>query len=154
MNRAKVRCKWAVFIFFPMKRFGPCPTPPGPDASSLYLRACNGLDMSDCGSLVRWWELSKQDSGMLSFPNSTIYFQLFIQTLKTIISCPVLESDLRGQLIVRLIDHLPGAGTQHQPTYQTNGNMIIIITQTNHRLTSFSLDCHVRFAVIVLQLLA
>ena len=91
---------------------------------------------------------------MLSFPNSTIYFQLFIQTLKTIISCPVLESDLRGQFIVRLIDHLPGAGTQHQPTYQTNGKMIIIITQTNHRLTSFSLDCHVRFAVIVLQLLA
>ena len=41
---------------------------------------------------------------------------------------------------MRLIDHLPGAGTQHQPTYQTNGNMIIIITPTNHRLTSFSLD--------------
>ena len=64
-----------------------------------------------------------------------------IQTLKTIISHPVSESDLRGRFIVRLIDHLPEAGTQHQPTYQqANGNMIIIITPTNHRLTSFSLD--------------
>ena len=29
VNRAKVRCKWAVFDFFPMMPFGPCPTPPG-----------------------------------------------------------------------------------------------------------------------------
>ena len=29
VNKAKVRCKLAVFDFFPMMLFGPCPTPPG-----------------------------------------------------------------------------------------------------------------------------
>ena len=28
VNNAQVRCKWAVFDFFPMMLFGPCPTPP------------------------------------------------------------------------------------------------------------------------------
>ena len=30
VNKAKVRCKWAVFDFFPIMPFGPCPTPPDP----------------------------------------------------------------------------------------------------------------------------
>ena len=35
VNRAKVRCKWAVFYFFPMMPFGSFPTPPESRTSSL-----------------------------------------------------------------------------------------------------------------------
>ena len=42
VNKAKVRCKWAVFDFFLMMPFGPCPTPSGrdkDDTGSLITRA-------------------------------------------------------------------------------------------------------------------
>lgn len=113
-------------------------------------------------------EQTRFDSRMISVPNITIYFQLLTTGRIYCLRAHPNGSDCYlpfsfgigikiyegAGFIVRLIDHLPRAGTQHQLTYQTKGNMIIIITPNNHRLTSFSLDCIVLFPVIALQLLA
>ena len=45
VNRAKVRCKWAVFIFLPMKRFRPCPTPPREQIKVCVIHGRNVLSV-------------------------------------------------------------------------------------------------------------
>ena len=50
VNRAKVRYKWAVFDFFPMMPFGPCPTPPDLCHSAKMLTARLFLYLVEAGT--------------------------------------------------------------------------------------------------------
>ena len=43
VNKANVRCKWAVFDFFRMMPFGPCPTPPASRLSTFLKLSAHKL---------------------------------------------------------------------------------------------------------------